>query len=57
MHDEQEHELIMGVLLRLYLFKHGLSFLQQDESFFVRLLGDKVDRRLYQFINNDGYLV
>ena len=55
--SEQEYELITLYLLSLYLVKHRLSFLQQNQSLFVLLLGDEVECALIQLINHDWHLI
>lgn len=55
--DEKVHKLVMRVVLGLDLFEHGLGLLKEDKALLVGLLGNEVDSRLAQLVNNDWHLV
>lgn len=57
MHGQQEDERVLWVLICLYLFQHGLSFLQENESFLIAFLRDEIDSTLIKFIDDNWDLV
>ena len=57
MHGQQEDERVLWVLICLYLFQHGLSFLQENESFLIAFLRDEIDCTLIKFIDDYWDLV
>lgn len=54
---EQKNELIAWVVLSLYLFKHGLSLLKQDESLLKTFLWNEVDGTFIEFKNHNWDLI
>lgn len=57
MHGQQEDERVLWILICLYLFQHGLSFLKENESLFIAFLRDEIDSTLVEFINDNWDLV
>ena len=57
MHRQQEHKLVVLVLASLYLLKHRLRFLQQDQSLLKTFLRNEVDGTLVELVYHHWHLV
>lgn len=56
-HHEQESHLVVRVLGGLYLPKHRLSLLKQDQCLLKAFLGDEVDCAFIKLVDDDWDLV
>ena len=57
MHGQQEDERVLWILICLYLFQHGLSCLEENESLLIAFLRDEIDGTLVELINDNWDLV
>jgi len=57
MHDQQENELVLRIILGLDLLEHCLRFLEQNETFLELFLRYEVNGWFAEFVNNNWHLI